>query len=44
MSNFKVPYIFWVDSVDFYPQSELVKELPQVELYECNDVQKQPFI
>lgn len=30
--NFKPAYIFWVDSVDFYPRSELVKELPEVEM------------
>lgn len=43
-SNFKALSIFWVDSPDFYSRSESVRELPEVEMYEGKDLQKQPFI
>lgn len=44
ISNFKAPYISWVDSIDFYLRSKLLKELPEVKMYEGKDLQKLPFI
>lgn len=38
MYNFKTPCISWIHSIDCYTRSELVKELPEVEMHEGKDL------